>query len=130
MFRKDFILELQILGGPEGCLDAVGNVDLLKDSVKMGFYRVKTYAKPVGNFVICFPYGNQGKYLDLSLAEVFYAAFCRVVLSGTLKNAFGHHISGKPQFTINDGSHPFHENIQWVILIKKTMYSIKRLELQ
>ena len=56
---------LQILGGPEGCLDAIGDVDLPKDFVKMGLYRVRTYVKPVGDFVICCPHGNQGEYFKL-----------------------------------------------------------------
>ena len=58
--------ELQILGGPQGCLDAIGNVDFLEDVIQVGFHRVRTDAKLVGNFLIGRSDGDHGEYLDLS----------------------------------------------------------------
>ena len=115
----DFTMSLQIADGPEGCLDSIGNVDLFEDAIQMVFHRMRTDAKFVSNFIIGSPHGNQRKYFDLSLAEVFHGAFCRFVLASIFKNAFGHYISGKPQFSINDGFYSFKKNVQWVMLIKK-----------
>jgi len=59
----DFILALQIAGGPEGCLDSIGNVDFFKDVVQMVFHRMRTDTKFVRNIIIGSPHRNQGKYL-------------------------------------------------------------------
>ncbi len=61
---------LQIFGGPEGCLDSIGNVDFFKCSIKMGFYRIGSDAKFIRDFIIGSTHGNQGKYLDLPFGQV------------------------------------------------------------
>ena len=62
---------LQILGGPEGCLDAIGDIDLLEDSVKMRLYRMWADTKPVCNLVIGCAHGDQSKYFNLPLGKFF-----------------------------------------------------------
>jgi len=65
--QGDFILALQILGGPERCLDSIGDINFFEYSIKMGLHRMRTDAKFVSNFIIGRTYGNLGEYLDLSL---------------------------------------------------------------
>ena len=65
---------LQVFGGPEGCLDAIWNVDFLKDIIQMGLNRMRTDAKHVGNLIICGPHCDLGKYLDLPWGQVRAAA--------------------------------------------------------
>jgi len=58
---------LQIAGGPEGCLDPIGNVDFFKDAIQMILYRMRTDAKFVRNIIIGRPHSEQGEYFNLPL---------------------------------------------------------------
>jgi hypothetical protein len=49
---------LQILGGPEGCLDTIGNVDFLENFIKMSLYRMRTDEQSPGDFLIGGPNSN------------------------------------------------------------------------
>ena len=54
-----------MFGGPEGCLEAVGNIDLFKDIVYMGLYRIGADEELIGNILDSGPYGYHGEYLHL-----------------------------------------------------------------
>ena len=56
---------LKVLGCPEGCLEAIGNVDLFEDIVEVGLHGMRTEVELIGNLIIGGPYGDQGKYLGL-----------------------------------------------------------------
>jgi len=58
---------LQIAGGPESCLDSIGNVDFFKDVIQMILYRMRADAKLVRNIIIGGPHSDQCEYFNLPL---------------------------------------------------------------
>lgn len=87
-------MALKVGGGPEGCLDAIGDIDLFEDSVKMCLYGMETDTKPVCDLVIGCAHGDQGKDFGLSFGEVPGGALCRRITF--FENALGHHLPGEP----------------------------------
>jgi len=87
----------QIFHNPESSLNTIGDVDFLKDFIEVTFYRIRADTKPVGNFFIGGPHRDQGEDFDLPFGEILGGALWRRITF--FKNASGHHLSGKPQFS-------------------------------
>ena len=102
---------LQILRCPEGCLNAVGDVDLFENIIKMGLHRVGADAKFVANFLIRSTYGHQGKYLALSQSKDRSAAVRIFCTTTAIKDTFGHCLPRYPQFSFKNSSDAFQPNI-------------------
>lgn len=67
-----FLFILQILGGPECCLESAGNVDLFIDTIKMGFDRMATDEESISNLFVRCPCGYHVEYLVLSMGKFHF----------------------------------------------------------
>ena len=63
-----------MLGRPQCCLEAVGNVDLSENVIQVGLHRMRTDVKSLSNLIIGGPYSDQGKYPNLPRSEGLAAA--------------------------------------------------------
>jgi hypothetical protein len=110
---------LQVSTRPKGCLQTIGDVNLLKNIIYMGLYRVVADAKLAGNMLIGRTRSDHGQDLYFSPGQDRFSSGYRQVTIVFFQEAFRHHPSGKPQFSVEHGTNAFRELFQGVSLIEK-----------
>ena len=115
---------LQVLGGPKGCFETVGDFDFFVDIVKVGLYRMGTDVQVGGNLYVLGPCGNHTKDLALSSGQVYCIGSRKPTSAFIFQNKFGHNLPGKPQLTVENRLNPFQKVIKGITFVKKPVDSL------